>query len=386
MQDSQNQKHRDESGSADTTTEAEVATAIQQEKLTREIEKLVAETESLKSSSRWEKRFGRYLPFLAVLAASVPGLVAIGAFLFGVYQVGEQQQFTIKSSEKEFRRRFYEKQLDTYFDVSKTVGQISAVEDPREVDKLHAHFLELYNGSLIMVQDAEVKGAAKTFETSFSDYTSGRLNRDQLQARARRVVRACRNSLLGIWDIKSLNRDDDFVNIRESDLNCLFSPACTVTFSDTTDNFTLSTGGTGFLQSRTYTGSADSSAPGLYAYEYRVDLRNAAGPTTISCIDWMSIDLGPVVETFDYNKDDDPDRIFVVNLESVGTIGIGSAVQTGSNLRVSFRTPICEGGAPGNGDSSFFWGLVSKAPPKIVTATLHETGGASHVIEARSPQ
>ncbi len=100
----------------------------------------------------------------------------------------------------------------------------------------------------------------------------------------------------------------------------------------------------------------------------------------------MSIDPGSVVETFDYNKDDDPDRIFVVTGESLGTIGIASAVQTGSNLKVSFKTPICEGGAPGNGDSSFFWGLVSKAPPKIVNATLHETGGVTHVVKARSPQ
>src|SRR5260370_3140076 len=170
MENSHDQKP-DEAASDDADGQADAATAIEQEKLKREVEKLMAESESLKGSNKWGKRFGQYLPFLAVLAASLPGLVAIGAFMFGVYQFGEQQQFTIKLSEKEFRRRFYEKQLDAYFDVSKTVGQMSATEDRREVDKLHAHFLELYNGSLILVQEAEEKVAAQTFETNFSHDT-----------------------------------------------------------------------------------------------------------------------------------------------------------------------------------------------------------------------
>ena len=57
-----------------------------------------------------------------------------------------------------------------------------------------------------------------------------------------------------------------------------------------------------------------------------------------------------------------------------GTIGLNSAVQTGSNIKFVFTKPVCEGGAPGKGDTSFFWGLVSKKLPVNVTATLHETG------------
>ena len=176
------------------------------------------------------------------------------------------------------------------------------------------------------------------------------------------------------------------VNVSAPAINCVFNSSCTVTVNDTSDNIAMSTGGTGFLQSRTYLGAPGSPAAGLYAFEYRIDLRNAVGAVAISCIDWMTISFGPVVSTLNYGGNAKPDQVFVVTGGGIGTIGIASAVQTGGNIKFKFASPICEGGAPGKGDSSFFWGLVSKNPPKFVTATLHETGGATHVVKARSPQ
>jgi len=176
------------------------------------------------------------------------------------------------------------------------------------------------------------------------------------------------------------------VNVSAPAINCVFNAPCTVTVNDSSDNVTMSAGGTGFLQSRTYKGSAGSPAAGLFAYEYRLDLRNAVGALNIACIDWMSISFGPVVSTLNYGGSAAPDQVFVVTGGGIGTIGIASAIQTGSNIKFKFTSPVCEGGAPGKGDSSFFWGLVSKTAPKFVTATLHETGGATHVVKARSPQ
>lgn len=175
------------------------------------------------------------------------------------------------------------------------------------------------------------------------------------------------------------------VNVSAPAINCIFNPACTVTVNDTSDNIPMSTGGTGFLQSRTYIGAPGAPAPWANVYEYRIDLRNAVGATAISCIDWMKIDFGEVAR-LDFNADGRPDQVFVVTGGGLGTIGIASAIQTGNSIRFNFTAPICEGGAPGRGDSSFFWGLVSKKPPKFVAATLHEAGGATHVIRARAPQ
>src|SRR5437667_1191563 len=176
------------------------------------------------------------------------------------------------------------------------------------------------------------------------------------------------------------------VNVSAPAINCVFNPACTVTVNDTSDNVTLSAGGTGRLQSRTYKGMLGSPANGLFAYEYRLDLTNAVGALNIACIDWMTISFGPVVSTLDYDADKKPDQVFVVTSGGLGTIGLSSAIQTGSNIKFKFRSPVCEGGAPGKGDTTFFWGLVSKKPATTVTATLHETGGATHVVKARSPQ
>ena len=176
------------------------------------------------------------------------------------------------------------------------------------------------------------------------------------------------------------------VNVSAPAINCVFNPTCTVTVNDTSDNVTLSAGGTGFLQSRTYKGAAGAPAAGLFAYEYRLDLRNAVGALNIACINWMTISFGPVVGTLNYGGDAKPDQVFVVTGGGLGTIGLASAVQSGNSIKFTFASPVCEGGAPGKGDSSFFWGLVSKQPPKNVTATLHETGGATHVVKARSPQ
>src|SRR6266852_9897487 len=152
------------------------------------------------------------------------------------------------------------------------------------------------------------------------------------------------------------------VNVSAPAISCVFNPTCTVTVNDTSDNVTLSAGGTGFLQSRTYKGYPGSPADGLYAYEYRLDLRNAVGALNIACINWMTISFGPVVGTLNYGGDAKPDQVFVVTGGGIGTIGIASAEQTGSNIKFKFSSPICEGGAPGKGNSRFFLGAGFQNP------------------------
>jgi hypothetical protein len=175
------------------------------------------------------------------------------------------------------------------------------------------------------------------------------------------------------------------VNVSAPAINCVFNTPCTIAVNDTTDNIPMSTGGTGVLKSRTFNGLPGSPADGLFAFEYLLDLRNAVGATAVSCIDSMTINFGPVVSTLDYNIDRKPDQVFVITGGGIGTIGISAAIQT-SNIKFIFASPICEGGAPGKGDSSFFWGLVSKNPPKLADAALHESSGAIHHVKVRVPQ
>jgi hypothetical protein len=177
------------------------------------------------------------------------------------------------------------------------------------------------------------------------------------------------------------------VNVSAPPINCIFDASCTVVVNDTTAPINLSGSGTGFFQSRTFRGLPGSPAAGLYAYEYRVDLRNAVGVTNIGCVTEVTLNFGPVVSTLDFNGDGaKSDQVFVVTGGGLGTVGIASAEQTGGQITFRFSSPVCAGGRPGAGQSSFFWGLVSARPPRFLAASVAQTSGPTLSIQARAPQ
>ena len=54
-------------------------------------------------------------------------------------------------------------------------------------------------------------------------------------------------------------------------------------------------------------------------------------------------------------------------------------------ITFAFNPPVCVGGSPGKGESTYFFGLAASTAPHAVTATLTETGGKGHGIPARAP-
>lgn len=174
------------------------------------------------------------------------------------------------------------------------------------------------------------------------------------------------------------------VNVTAPPINCVFSTSCSVRVKDTREDFTLSGGGEGVLQTRTFKGTRGSPADDLYAFQYRLDLTAAVG-TKASCVDWISLSFGPVVSNLNFGGDDAPDHVFVITSGGIGSIGLASAIQTRDTIRFNFRSPVCSGTAAGKGTSTFFWGLVSTSDPENITALIHETGRATHVVKSRSP-
>jgi hypothetical protein len=174
------------------------------------------------------------------------------------------------------------------------------------------------------------------------------------------------------------------VNVAAPAINCVFSASCSVRVKDTKEDVPLSNGGEGLLRTRTFKGASGSPAAGLFAYEYRLDLTDAEG-TKASCIDWISLSFGPVVNDLNFGGDARTDQVFVITSGGVGSIGLATAVQTRGTIRFRFKSPVCSGISGAKGASTYFWGLVSEQPPKNVTAVLHETGGTTHVVKARSP-
>lgn len=180
----------------------------------------------------------------------------------------------------------------------------------------------------------------------------------------------------------------DVVTVRAPAINCKFDTDCTITVDDTVAHFTLAgTAGDAFLQSRTFPpGEAGTAAAGLQAYEYRVDLTQLAGLLALPCVSQLSLDFGPVAAV-DYDGNGNDDQVYVVTAGGLGTIGLASAEQTGDRITFTFSSPVCSGSAPGNGDTSFFFGLASTQPPRNVTAEAVPTlGNGPLSLDARAPQ
>lgn len=165
-------------------------------------------------------------------------------------------------------------------------------------------------------------------------------------------------------------------------VNCVFAPSCTVTVTD----FSAPLFGPGFLQSRTYRAEPGSPAAGLWVYEYRIDLRAVAGGPGVAMVSGLAIDFGPVVNTLDYDADGRRgDQVFVVTSGGLGSAGPTSAVQTGRVVTVRFSPPVHGGSAAAGGQSSYFFGMVSAAPPRAMTARLFTNRGTL-ALQARAPE
>ena len=170
-------------------------------------------------------------------------------------------------------------------------------------------------------------------------------------------------------------------------INCVFNASCKITVSDTTDSITLSgSADSGFLQSRTFVGAPGAPASGRYGYQYRIDLRYLLGILDIPCVTSFKIKTGPLVGSLDYNGDAATgEQIYVVTSGGLGNIKPSAADQAGGTVTFTFGPPVCAGGAPGNGDSSFFFGFASAYPPHFVTAQITDLASLDYHLEARAP-
>ena len=170
------------------------------------------------------------------------------------------------------------------------------------------------------------------------------------------------------------------VNVQAPNVNFVFDPSGTIVVQDLSSKIWTN----GFLQSRTFRGAAGAPAKGLYVYEYRVDLRNEVGIVAIPFITSLTIDVGPNVP-LDFNGDRRLDDVFVITKGGMGTIALASAVRTGNNVKFTFASPVGGGGSPGRGESSFFFGIVSRYPRRTVMATAPNNIGAALSLEAWAP-
>ncbi len=178
-----------------------------------------------------------------------------------------------------------------------------------------------------------------------------------------------------------------FVNVSAPGINCVFNVTCTVTVTDTIDTIIvppLLWSGTARLQSRTFTGAIGSPGAGKTAYEYRVDLTQAVSSGEVPCVTDIAIDFGPVTK-LQYNKAGPLDDVFVVTKGGLGNVGLYAVDKTGDVITFTFNEPVCAGASPGTGESSYFFGLASATPPKLIIAYVSVPGLDPIDTKARAP-
>ena len=171
------------------------------------------------------------------------------------------------------------------------------------------------------------------------------------------------------------------VNVQAPNVNFVFNPSGKVTVQDLSSPILSG----GFLQSRNFQGAKGAPAAGLYVYEYRIDLRNVVGITMIPQIYSMAVDVGPTVK-LDFNGDKKLDDVFVVTKGGLGNVALKSAVRSGNTITFTFSAPVSGGAAPGKGDSSFFFGYVSKYPRRTVGVSPSSNLGANMLLQAWAPK
>jgi hypothetical protein len=170
------------------------------------------------------------------------------------------------------------------------------------------------------------------------------------------------------------------VHVSAPSINCVFNPTCKVTVQDLSSPIWVK----GFLQSRNYRAARGAKAAGFYVYEYRIDLRDVVGITSIPFITTLTVNFGPNAK-FDFNGNGTKDDVFVVTKGGLGNVDVVSAVRSGPNITFTFKPSVGGGAAPGKGDSTFFFGLVSKYPRHNVTATTTNSPPPALSLNAWAP-
>jgi len=204
-------------------------------------------------------------------------------------------------------------------------------------------------------------------------------------------IAACGTESAGAPDepIAEVSQESDgplrVVNVSASSVTCVFNTSCTVTVSDTVGSIPLSgISGTARLQSRTFVGGSGAPAAGFTGYEYRVDLTNAVGIVDIPCVSALRVAFGPAA-SFQYDGAGPLDQVYVMTSGGLGTIGLSSAIKSGNDITFTFAAPVCAGGSPGTGATSFFFGLASPRAPSAITAVVAPSSGGSLSVAARAP-
>jgi hypothetical protein len=138
-------------------------------------------------TTRWDQFIGRYIPVITTL-------VAVFGVLIGVHQ------FNV-TREKEFKKYFWEQQLNFYVQASRDAAQLATMKAGGDRDKVLEDFNGLYHGQMVIFEDESVMKAMKHFAEIYIDYQANPGIQTDVQRAARDLARSCRESSAETWSV-----------------------------------------------------------------------------------------------------------------------------------------------------------------------------------------
>ncbi|MHB8944275.1 MAG: C25 family cysteine peptidase [Bellilinea sp.] len=177
--------------------------------------------------------------------------------------------------------------------------------------------------------------------------------------------------------------------VSAAEINQYFDADGIIVVNDMTDHFMpTGTSGDAFIQTRLFPKGETRATASLYAYLYRVDLRNLASTSNAKvCVSKISLPFGPVAPS-DYDNDAVLEHYFIINEGgALGSVTPSTVLQNDEiNLIIEFNDPVCSGVGSSAGQSSFFIGFSSYEPYKSAKAQLTLfPSGTGLALDARVP-
>jgi tRNA/tmRNA/rRNA uracil-C5-methylase (TrmA/RlmC/RlmD family) len=167
-----------------------------------QLEKIKLEVEGLRRNKK-EGRLVRYLPLLTAL-------VAVAAFLSGVYQFKTLQNERLRAekitSDREFKKALWEKQRDFYLEAARAASTLASFNENAEKDILaertraQVRFWQLYYGELAVIEDPKVSKAMVDYGRCLRAYEFGNCSQSDLKQHARALAQEFRDAISRAWD------------------------------------------------------------------------------------------------------------------------------------------------------------------------------------------
>ena len=126
---------------------------------------------------------------------TIPILVAIGSFLWGIYQFNEGRR---RDALTNFHKTVWELRLKNYEKIADTVGNVMKNRNsPKEFEKSKAEFEKAYFAGMVLVEDDTVDRAMVSLRSVLEDYVpEAEGHEEMLEKAALRVVGVCRSHIM----------------------------------------------------------------------------------------------------------------------------------------------------------------------------------------------